>query len=104
MVHNRKIQRRCVDISGQVFKPITIPMKELETIILTKEEITALYYADYLDLKQNDAAEKMHISQASFSREIKSAHKKIVSALFQNKALVFNIEPSEISENKQSDE
>jgi predicted DNA-binding protein (UPF0251 family) len=69
-------------------------MKELEQIKLTKEEITALYYADYLQMKQVESADKMGISQASFSRDLASAHRKIAQAFIDVKAVLFE-EPEE---------
>lgn len=91
MIQRRK-ERKCIDFAGQVFKPIGIPMIDLETVELTKEEFTAIYYADYKQLRQTEAAKKMGISQASFSREIARAHKKFSDALINTKALQFNIE------------
>jgi len=64
-------------------------MKDLEQVTLTKEEITALYYADFLAKKQHDAAKKMGISQPSFSRELDSAHSKIADAFFRTKSILF---------------
>ena len=98
MVQNRKIERRCISYEGHVFKPVAIPMQDLEQLTLTKEEITALYYADFLMLKQIDAAKKMGISQASFSRDLATAHSKVADAFFATKAILFE-EP-----NKQEDE
>jgi predicted DNA-binding protein (UPF0251 family) len=89
MVQKRKIPRNCVNYEGHIFKPTSIPLKELEQIKLTKEEITAIHYADFLGLKQLDAADKMGISQASFSRELASAHSKVAQAFFDIKALMF---------------
>lgn len=91
----RKIQRKCVDFDGNIFKPQAIPMKDIEYVNLTKEEITAIYYADYKGYRQVKSAEKMGISQASFSRDLAIAHKKIASALFEVKALLFVKEPIE---------
>ena len=93
MVQKRKIQRKCVTYDEHVFKPIAIPLIDLEIIELTKEEITAIFYADLQQLKQIEAAEKMGISQASFSRELNLAHKKIADALFNVKAIQFGDEP-----------
>lgn len=91
MVQRRKV-RKCIDCEEQVFKPVGIPVIELETVELTKEEFTAIYYSDYLQLKQTEAAKKMGISQSSFSRELALAHKKISDALINNKAIQFQIE------------
>ena len=89
MVQKRKIERNCISYGGHIFKPVAVPMHDLELLILTKEEITALYYADFLKLKQNEAAAKMGISQASFSRELSTAHSKIATAFFDTKAILF---------------
>ena len=94
MVQNRKIERRCISYEGHVFKPLAVPMKDLDQITLTKEEITALYYSDFLSIKQNSAAEKMGISQASLSRDLATAHSKIADAFFNTKAILFE-EPEE---------
>ncbi len=93
MVQQRKIPRNCINYEGHIFKPVSIPLKDLEQLELTKEEITAIYHADFLGLKQQDAADRMGISQASFSRELASAHRKIAQAFFDVKALLFE-EPS----------
>lgn len=95
MVQKRKLERKCIEYTGRIFKPIRIPMQRLKVTTLTKEEITAIYYADLVGLKQNDAAEKMGISQASFSRDLNVAHKKIADALFHEHAIQFEAEPAE---------
>ena len=96
MVQQRKIPRNCVNYEGHVFKPASIPLKDLEQVKLTKEEITALHYADFLGLKQLEAADKMGISQASFSRDLASAHSKVAQAFFNIKAILFE-EPDDTS-------
>lgn len=98
MVQKRKIERKCEEFPPHLFKPIAIPMRDLETIYISKEELTALFYADYQQLKQLEAAKKMGISQSSFSRELASAHKKIAEAFRHNKALQFEMGPSEIKD------
>ncbi|MHA1955162.1 MAG: DUF134 domain-containing protein [Candidatus Heimdallarchaeaceae archaeon] len=83
----RKIERTCVFYKDNVFKPVGIPMTKLEVQELSKEEISAIYYADFVGLKQEEAAEKMGISQASFSRDLKIAHNKVACALFHGHAI-----------------
>ncbi len=94
MVQQRKVPRNCINYEGHIFKPVSIPLKDLEQIKLTKEEITALHYADFSGFKQQEAAQKMGISQASFSRDLASAHQKVASAFFEIKAILFE-EPSD---------
>ncbi len=101
MVQKRKLERICIEYTGRIFKPIRLPMKSLEITILTKEEITAIYYADLKGLKQNDAAEKMGISQASFSRDLNIAHQKIANALFHEHAIQF--EPDSLEKNEENE-
>lgn len=50
-------------------------------IKLLHEEIEAIFLMDYLDLYQEEAAQKMNISRPTFSRIIKNARKKVASAL-----------------------
>ena len=56
---------------------------DFEKIYLTAEEFEALRLKHYENLKQNDAAEKMCISQTTFSRILGSAHQKTTKALVE---------------------
>ena len=69
------------------FKPAGKPLKELETIFLTIDELEAIRLKDSKDLDQNEAAESMKISQPTFHRILHSARKKVAEALIQKKAL-----------------
>ena len=82
MVRKRRIHRKCIATPGYYYKPLRIPLVNLEVISLSKEELTALYYADYMGVIQKLSAKKMAISQATFSRELSSARRKIAEALF----------------------
>ena len=100
MVQKRKLERTCIEFEGKMYKPISVPMRDLKIQKLTKEEITAIYYADYIGLKQNESAEKMGISQSSFSRELNLAHTKIACALFHGFAIQFEPDPNDKSNQK----
>jgi len=68
------------------FKPIVksfIPEDETSTGITTllHEEIEAIYLMDVLGLYQEDAAKSMEISRPTFTRILKSARKKLATAL-----------------------
>ena len=52
-----------------------------EKIYITSEEFEALRLKHHENLKQNDAAEKMCISQTTFSRILVRAHQKMTKAL-----------------------
>jgi uncharacterized protein len=70
-----------------IFKPIGIPVSELEEIVMTLDEFEALRLADLEGLYQEKAAEKMKISRPTFSRIVDSARRKVADALVHGKAL-----------------
>lgn len=69
------------------YKPAGIPIRELEEIIMTKEEMEALRLKNIENLEQGEASEKMNISQPTFHRTLASAYKKITEALVKGKAI-----------------
>lgn len=69
------------------FKPAGIPMREIESIILTVEEVEAIRLADVEKLSQVSAAEQMGVSGPTFNRVLMRAHQKVGTALWQGKAL-----------------
>jgi len=54
---------------------------------MTLDEFEAIRLADLDDLYQEQAAAKMNISRATFSRIVDSAHRKVAEALVNGKAL-----------------
>lgn len=69
------------------FKPQGIPMRDLEVIELTIEEMES-YRLRHLDnLDQKEAALKMHTSPSTYQRILYSAYKKIADALIGGKAI-----------------
>lgn len=69
------------------FKPQGVPMRELEVIELTVEELEALRLRNVRDLDQTESAKKMNTSQSTFQRILTSAEKKISQALIKGKAI-----------------
>ncbi len=69
------------------FKPQGVPMRFLEVIELTTEEVEALRLRNIKDLEQEEAAKKMNTSQSTFQRILSSAYKKITKALIEGKAI-----------------
>jgi predicted DNA-binding protein (UPF0251 family) len=59
----------------------------MEQVVLSVDELEALRLADLDGLYQEQAAERMHISRATFGRIIESAHRKVADALAHGKAL-----------------
>lgn len=71
------------------FKPQGVPLAQLETVILTLDELEALKLADLEGLYQSKAADAMGVSRQTFGRILESAHRKVADALAQGKSIVF---------------
>lgn len=69
------------------FKPQGIPMRELDIVELTDEELEALRLKNQEGLDQTVAAEKMKTSQSTYQRILSSAYKKMTDALVNGKAI-----------------
>ena len=69
------------------FKPQGIPMRDLEFVELTHEEIESYRLRHLNDLDQQAAAEKMNTSISTYQRILNSANKKIAEALINGKAI-----------------
>ena len=69
------------------FKPRGVPMRDLEEIELTAEEVEALRLKNIKDLDQTECAKKMNTSQSTFQRILSSAYKKTSEAIIEGKAI-----------------
>ena len=69
------------------FKPQGIPMRALDVIYLTREEVEALRLKNIQDLDQIEAAKQMKTSQSTFQRILNSAYKKMSEALIKGRAI-----------------
>ncbi len=69
------------------FKPAGIPLRELEEVNLTVEEIEAIRLKDSEDLEQAECAERMNVSRPTFVRILDSARKKLAEAVIHGKAV-----------------
>jgi len=69
------------------FKPQGVPLRFLEVINLSTEELEALRLKNIKDLDQTEAAKAMNTSQSTFQRILCSAYKKIAQALIEGKAI-----------------
>jgi len=72
-----------------LYKPAGVSKDRLETKSLALEEIEALKLKEVEDLDQSEAAKKMGVSRSTFQRLIKSARKKLISAILEGKAIKF---------------
>jgi len=69
------------------FKPQGVPMRMLDEIELTHEEVEALRLRNIEDLEQTECAAKMKTSQSTLQRILSSAYKKISQAIIEGKAI-----------------
>ncbi len=73
--------------SATYFKPAGIPIRDLEEIVMTLDELESLRLADFEGLYQEQAAERMKVSRPTFARIVEAARKKVADALIHGKAL-----------------
>lgn len=69
------------------FKPRGIPVRDLEVVELTLNELEAARLVDLEGLEQEEAAHKMGISRRTFWIDLKNARHKIIDALVNGKAI-----------------
>ena len=82
------------DLRSQFFQPHGVEEDEMAKIFLTSDELEALRLRHYEDLKQTDAADKMQISQTTYSRILNSAIAKITKAIIEGKGIVIQNAPN----------
>ena len=80
--------RRVAFLPGvNYFKPAGIPLRVLDEICLSIEEVEAIRLKDVEDLDQAQCAEKMNVSRPTFQRVLESSRKKVADALLNGKAI-----------------
>jgi len=87
MVRPRLSRRIRFDPEVTYYKPRGVPFRELEEEVLKMDEVEALRLCDVKELKQEEAAKKMNISQPTLYRLLNTARKKIASAIITGKAI-----------------
>jgi len=86
---SRPVKWRRVALIPQVsyFKPAGIPLRALEDVGLTVEEVEAIRLKDVEGLQQEECAQRMRISRPTFHRVLRSARRKVADALINGKAI-----------------
>ncbi len=70
------------------YKPFGVPMRELESVVMSIEEYEALRLADYENLTHKEAAVRMKISRPTFTRLYDKARKNVAKAFVEGKAII----------------
>ena len=80
---------RCLRFTPGVnyFKPVGIPLRNLDEVVIKPDEIEALKLHDVDGLEHTEAARKMKVSQPTFGRILDSAYKKIAFSLIKGRAI-----------------
>jgi predicted DNA-binding protein (UPF0251 family) len=79
------------------YKPRGVPLRALEQVALTVDELEALRLADLEGLYQEEAAGRMNVSRQTFGRIVEAARKKVADALVNGKALSIEGGPVEVT-------
>jgi len=69
------------------FKPAGIPMRDLEEVNLSLDELESIRLADLEGMYQEDAAGHMCVSRQTFANILASARSKLAECLIEGKAL-----------------
>lgn len=86
----RPIQPRRIDadLTPRVFKPRGVPVGELESVALTLDGLEAIRLADLESLYQEEGAQRMGVSRATFARVLTEARQTVADAIVNGKNLV----------------
>jgi predicted DNA-binding protein (UPF0251 family) len=87
MPRPRLCRRIAFDPKITYFKPQGIPMRDLEIIELSMEEIEAFRLRHIEHLEQKEAGMRMQTSQSTYQRILNVAYEKIADALVHGKAI-----------------
>ena len=87
MPRPRKHRRLRHEHEPAIYKPVGVPLKSLECMILLVEELEALRLADLEGCYQEDAAKQMAVSRSTFQRIVTEARRKVARALVEGTAL-----------------
>jgi len=75
---------------GKAYKPVGVPLSEIEKIKLYPDELESLKLCDVDGMSQEEAGRRMGISRGTVQRILAGARLKTATALTQCKALVLD--------------
>jgi predicted DNA-binding protein (UPF0251 family) len=87
MPRPRKWRRVAFEPVSTYFKPAGIPLRQLEEVVLTMEEVEALRLKEVEGVEPEECAQAMCISRPTFHRVLSSARRKVAEAIVLSKAL-----------------
>lgn len=69
------------------YKPVGVPLRDLQEVELGVDELEALRLADLEGLYHDAAARRMAVSRGTFGRIVEAARRKVAEALVAGRAL-----------------
>lgn len=69
------------------FKPQGIPMRALEQVVISVDELEAMRLSDLLGLSQEEVAQEMKVSRPTVTRMLARVHRTLADALVNGKAI-----------------
>lgn len=88
MARPQKSRIVACDPGASYFKPRGIPLREIEEVRLTIDQMEAIRLADLEGLSQEEAGRKMGVSRATFGRIVQCARRIVAEALVHGKAIL----------------
>ena len=71
-----------------VYKPAGTPLRDLEQVIIHRDEMEAMFLCDAENFTQEEAGKRMGISRGTVQRLLAQARKKAIEAVVLGKALM----------------
>jgi len=88
MPNRKKLRKVNLPPTIEGFKPIGIPMRNIEHLPLLFEEYEAIRLVDYENLTHEEASKVMNVSRPTFTRIYDKARKTIARAFVEGKAII----------------
>jgi len=83
----RRRRRIKFDHRANFYKPQGVPLKSLDIVELSIEELEALRLKNIEDKSQDECAKIMKTSQSTFQRILSEAYRKVSRGLVEGKAI-----------------
>lgn len=88
MPNRKKLRKIDKPPTIEGFKPLGIPMRNIDQVYLLFEEYEAIRLVDYENLSHEEASKIMNISRPTFTRIYDKARKTIAKAFVEGKAII----------------
>ena len=72
----------------EVYKPAGTPLRDLEKIVIFRDEMEAMFLCDAENLTQEEAGKRMGVSRGTVQRLLAQARRKTIEAVVLGKALM----------------